>query len=53
MRVFAEQTPPHLIPVDELAAILDGLGFEEERREVRAVQDGKFMIGLALRKQHL
>ena len=46
MRVFAEQTPPHLIPEDELVAELGLFGFELREREVRPVQDGKAMIGL-------
>ncbi|MES1258165.1 MAG: class I SAM-dependent methyltransferase [Acidobacteriota bacterium] len=49
MRVFAEQTPPHLVPVDELLATLSALGFAVERQEARAVQDGKSMVGLLLR----
>jgi SAM-dependent methyltransferase len=51
MRVFAEETPPHLVPVGELKEKLGGLGFEVVREEARAVQDGKFMLGLVLRRQ--
>jgi SAM-dependent methyltransferase len=51
MAVFAEEAPPHLIPVDELLTELSGHGFVLNRVESRSVQDGKSMVGLALRKQ--
>jgi SAM-dependent methyltransferase len=51
MRVFAGEAPPHLVPVPELLDALAGQGFTLEREEARPVQDGKSMIGLALRRQ--
>jgi SAM-dependent methyltransferase len=51
MAVFAEEAPPHLIKIDELLADLAGHGFVLDRLESRSVQDGKAMVGLALRKQ--
>jgi hypothetical protein len=51
MAIFAEEAPPHLIPIDELIAELSGQGFVLHRVESRPVQDGKAMVGLALRKQ--
>jgi hypothetical protein len=51
MAVFAEEAPPHLIPVDELIAELAAHRFVLDRAESRSVQDGKAMVGLALRRQ--
>jgi SAM-dependent methyltransferase len=51
MRVFAGEAPPHLVPVGELTARLALFGFELQREEVRAVQDGKAMVGLVLHRR--
>jgi SAM-dependent methyltransferase len=51
MRVFAGEAPPHLVPVNELTARLALFGFELQREEVRAVQDGKAMVGLVLHRR--
>ena len=51
MRVFAGEAPPHLVPVSEHTAKLSSLGYELLREEARAVQDGKAMVGLVLRKR--
>jgi SAM-dependent methyltransferase len=51
MQVFAGEAPPHLVPTEELIAKLGSFGFELVREEARAVQDGKSMVGLVLRRQ--
>jgi SAM-dependent methyltransferase len=51
MSVFANEAPPHLVPVDELIAELGRTGYAVESQEERGVQDGKFMIATVFRRK--
>jgi SAM-dependent methyltransferase len=50
MRVFAEETPPRLVPFNELSEELGKYGFHLERRQEVLVADDKKMIGLVFQK---
>lgn len=49
MQVFAAEAPPHLVPIDQLLAELAAHGLFPHHEEIRPVQDGKAMVGLALK----